>query len=444
MSTIEPAPTEPNSTPQTVTIYNGAFWLAFTANLALTTANALTFRFAELVAYLGGSEQTAGTIVGIGVIGALVARLILGQAIDRYGTRRSWITASVLFIAACALFMASGRLSWEIYIARTLFAVGLAGMFTCSMVHVQNLVPPHRRTEVIGALGTSGFLGMIVGTQLGDLIFQTVPDGRGQFLVLFGGAAALGAYYLWSVLRVTRRDRHERPHETPAAHSLMFRYWPGHVVLVAIMMGTGITVITVFLTRFATDLQLSGIRTFFLAYSLSALMFRVPSTRWAHTIGRHRLILLGLAGNCIGQAMLAFVTREWHFLLPATACGFGHALLFPAVLSLGSGKFPRHYRGSGTTIVLGFTEVGAMISAPILGGIIDNGSFPAMFFTSSAATLAVGVLYALTAARQPDCDLDEAMDLHAAAPLRTTAASAEPAPVVVASTSLAPGTCLDK
>ena len=43
----------------------------------------------------------------------------------------------------------------------------LAGMFTCSIVHIQNQVPAERRTEVIGNLGSSGFLGMIVGSLLG-------------------------------------------------------------------------------------------------------------------------------------------------------------------------------------------------------------------------------------------------------------------------------------
>ncbi|GIW82056.1 MAG: hypothetical protein KatS3mg105_3863 [Gemmatales bacterium] len=68
-------------------VYNSVFWLAYLANVSLMTANALTFRFAELVAYLGGSEKTAGTIVSVGVIGALLTRLQLGQAIDRFGTR---------------------------------------------------------------------------------------------------------------------------------------------------------------------------------------------------------------------------------------------------------------------------------------------------------------------------------------------------------------------
>ena len=40
--------------------------------------------------------------------------------------------------------------SWSIYLARIAYFVGLTGMFACSMTHIQNQVPAHRRTEVIG------------------------------------------------------------------------------------------------------------------------------------------------------------------------------------------------------------------------------------------------------------------------------------------------------
>ena len=62
----------------------------------------------------------------------------------------------------------------------------------------------------------------------------------------------------------------------------------------------------------------------------------------------------------------------------------------------GSGAFPKAYRGSGTTIVLGFTEVGAMLSAPLLGWIIDGYGFTPMFLTASGTTFVIGIGFWLT------------------------------------------------
>ncbi|HEX4070614.1 MAG TPA: MFS transporter [Planctomycetaceae bacterium] len=387
-------------------VYHRRFWIAYVANFALVMGNALMYRFAELVAFLGGSERAAGAIVGTGLFGVLVIRLVMGQGIDRYGTRAAWVVSTLLYIIGSASFLACHEVSWGLYLARTIFSIGVAGMFTCSIVQIQNMVPLSRRTEAIAILGTSGFLGMIAGASLGDGIFALYPLGRPRFVALFGATAALGVFYLVLVLWLMRRQLHTRPQNPPAALRLVIHCWPGAVVLVAITLGMGLGVTTVFLTRFATQLKIPGIRTFFTAYAVVALIFRLPSTRWTRTIGRHKTLLLGLLGNTLGHFLLPFVRHEWDFVLPATACGIGHALLYPAIVSLGARNFPREYRGVGTTLILGAIELGTAVSPPILGAIIDRFGFPAMFYSASAFGLAVTIYYALTAAREPDNDND--------------------------------------
>lgn len=381
-------------------VYGRTFWLCFAANFSMVCANSLTFRFAELVAFLGGSELTTGEIIQAGMIGALVSRLFLGQLLDRYGTRLVWVGASLLFVVSCLAFVSIRDLSWMIYAARIGFAVGIAGMSTAGILYIQNQVPGARRTEVIGNFGSSGFLGMVIGSQLGDLIFWLTDEGALQFRILFGAATGLAVVYLVLSVIVTRGDGHERPHETPHIFRLMRRHWPGVIVLAAIMMGVNLSVATVFLTRMTTTRGLGGIGTFFLGYCFSAFCFRVASASWASRFGRHKLILMGLSGHAIGHVLLAFCQSQWHLIIPAPSCGFGHALLFPSVVSLGSGVFPKQYRGTGTTIVLGFTEVGVAISAPALGWLIDTcrergvaDPYVPMFFASATTAVIAGIIY---------------------------------------------------
>src|SRR5580704_932481 len=80
-------------------VYGRTFWLAYLANSALVMANALTFRFAELVYFLGGSGRMVGDIVAAGPLVAVVLRLTISHVLDDYGTRRLWIICSLLFIA---------------------------------------------------------------------------------------------------------------------------------------------------------------------------------------------------------------------------------------------------------------------------------------------------------------------------------------------------------
>ena len=313
MTTI---PTVPGDQPAG-TLYNRTFWLAYAANLLLVTANALTFRFAEFVKYLGGTEAVTGQIVGAGLIGSLAARFLLGPSIDGLGVRRIWMVSSTIYVVGCVMLTMVSSLGWPIYLARILFTIGIAAMFACSIYHIQSHAPLHRRTEVIGSLGSSGFVGMITGTQFGDLIFNHVQDGRTLFIILFGTTAVLGVAYLAVVLYLTRHDRPTRTSLGPPVHRLIFRYWPGPVVLIALMMGLGFSVTTVFLTRYATELDLGGIRAFFTGYAVSAFVFRWVSRTWSQTVSRHQLIVLGMLGHVVGHLWLINVTTEWGLVPPA-------------------------------------------------------------------------------------------------------------------------------
>jgi len=411
------SPTSPLAPATDDAIYDRGFWLAYAANLMLVCANSLTFRFAEFVASLGGTEQLSGEIVRAGLIAAIFFRLGLGRAIDHYGPRSIWLTSSLIYVGGGFAFLFPESLSATIWLARIAYATGLAGMFSCSIVHIQNQVPAHRRTEVIGSLGSSGFLGTILGTQLGDLIFKFLPEGQPRFIAMFGGAAALGIAHCIVVFFLTKDDAHLRPAATPGPFRLLVRYWPGPVLLVAFAQGTSFVVTTVFLTRFATAMRLSGIALFFLMYSLTAFVCRWMFRDWGATFGRHGMVLWGLAGLTCGQFLFLLVSSDGLLILPAIVSGFGHALLFPAIVSIGAGKFPVRYRGSGTTLVLGFTELGTALAAPVLGMLIDLGNegggtrgFSWMFISAGGMAAAVGLFYALTAARFPDRDPHHALD----------------------------------
>ncbi|MDA0587042.1 MAG: MFS transporter [Planctomycetota bacterium] len=381
-------------------VYGRVFWLSCVGNFALVAGNALTFRFAELVAYLNGTEETTGQIVRVGILGALASRLVLGQLLDHYGTRRVWVISTLIFGAGCFGFLFCREIGPLIYLCRIGFAVGVAGMSTTAILHIQNQVPRERRTEIIGNFGSSGFVGLVCGTQAGDLIFRVIDNPDHRFQILFGLAGVLSILYLGIVLLMLRGVVHDRPEKTPPVHRLVFRYWPGAIVLVAIFMGVGLTVTTVFLTRLTTHRSLGGIGTFFLGYCGCAFLFRVAASGWARVIGRHWLVILGLLGHGTGHVVLAFATEQWHLVPAALTCGFGHALLFPSVVSLGAGPFPREYRGTGTAIILGFTEVGIAASAPFLGWIIDQGVqnhnsdpfAPMLFFTAGTAG-SIAIIY---------------------------------------------------
>lgn len=385
-----------------VSIYTQGFFIAFAANIALVIGNTMSFRFAELVKFLGGSEEITGRIVSFGLIISLVVRSFAGQAMDRFGIRRIWALSALLFLVGATWIMLSSNLEWPIYAARAVFIGGLSTMFACSVSHIQRQVPANRRTEIIGTFGASGFVGMILGAQLVDLFFWYFPDGALRYQAIFGWIFLMGLINLSLAMWLTNGERPVAPDTSISLRSLLSRHFPISILLVTLMMGLGFSVTTVFLTRYATSLGLSGTRTFFTAYAITAFSMRFVARRWSNTMGRHRMIWWGMLGHVAGHALLLTVSRDWHLIVPAACCGFGHALLFPCVVSLGAGPFPLEHRATGTTITLASIDLGTVLTAPFMGYLIDHYGFRTTFIASASTFFSFAVLYAIWKYREID------------------------------------------
>ncbi len=55
-------------------LYDGRFWAAYAANTLTAVALGLTYRYADFVTFLGGTEFHLGWIVGVGMIGSVLPR----------------------------------------------------------------------------------------------------------------------------------------------------------------------------------------------------------------------------------------------------------------------------------------------------------------------------------------------------------------------------------
>ena len=298
-----------------------------------------------------------------------------------------------------------------LYAGRILFAVGLAGMFTCGTFHIQSCVTERRRTEFIALFGSSGFIGMILGPQLADVLRSLCADAADVFFPrIFQATAVLIAGYIVFLIMATRGLPRPEKHPTrPSLIRLTRDYWPGWVVLVAVAMGIAFTVPSLYLIRFTKHADFGGIATYWTGYAIMAFAFRLRTAALSQRVGRYRLIFCGLLFQGLGLWALIPVSASWHLLFSASLCGFGHALLFPSIVSLGSGTFPVRYRGSGTNLTLGCLDLGVGMSAPLLGKIIDLPAFDGvgfrqMFLVAGAMPLIVAAIWFLAKRHQVDSE----------------------------------------
>ena len=387
-------------------VYGPAFWCAYVSNTAMMVAVSLLYRYADFVLYLGGTEWNVGLIVGSGMVGSLAMRFFQGFGIDHFGPRRIWLWSMALFVFSMLGHLAITNVDGPaIFALRILYTTSLAGAFGASITSVSRSLPLARMAEVIGTLGTLGFIAMALGPQLGDFLCGHEQITRSELNTMFCVAAVLGAISWGGAELATRHESPPRRRRRPPLVWLLRRYHPGSVLLLATVMGVGLVIPTTFLPTFIREHDIEHTGTFFLVYAGTAFLARLGTRRLPELIGVQPMIYIGLAALVVSLLSYMGVTSQWELAVPGVFAGLSHAVLFPAVTAKGSSAFPNRYRGLGTTVMLSMLDVGTLIGAPMIGRMVEFSKsaglphYSTTFMALAVGVTLTGIFYALTARR---------------------------------------------
>jgi MFS family permease len=391
--------------PSAASAYGRAFWLSYLSLTSLMIAVSMMYRYADFVTFLGGSEPDLGAIVGVGMVGSLVMRLAQGVGIDRYGPRHIWLGSIALFVASMLGHLVVSRADGPgVYLLQVLFRTSVAGVFGAAFTFAIQQVPISRMTEAVGTIGTASFVGIVIGPRIGDWI--SAANGRvierGELDRMFLFAAAFGCLSFVAAWFATSRDIRLRRRLGMPIVPLLRRYHPGVLLGIGVVTGIALGMPATFLRTFAAELQIDRIAPFFTVYALTAIGTRLATRRIADELGVRWGVLIGMALVTAGIVSYLIVGVEWQLLIPAVLTGAGQAVLYPAVVAGGSAFFPSRCRGVGTTLMLATIDLGTLVGAPLIGGIVYFGKqlglagYPVMFATIASIVVASSGYYAFT------------------------------------------------
>ncbi|NQU23250.1 MAG: MFS transporter, partial [Candidatus Nealsonbacteria bacterium] len=298
----------------------------------------------------------------------------------------------------------------------------LAGIFGALMTFISGRASGARMAEMVGMVGTAGFLGQVLGTQLGDLMLGSESIGPSQIRRMFlvaGGLGCCSVVFAWLATRGQTRPK-PHPHPRPPLLQLLRQYHPGPVFIVGVAMGIGLGMPGTFLRTYTDALDIRRIGTFFTVYALTAIVTRVLTRRLPERIGTTPMILCGLGMLAASQFLLMLVRSELWLVVPGVGYGIAHAVLFPSVVAAGSRAFPDRHRGLGTTVILATWDLGTLIGAPMIG-IIHHGStllglspYPMVFLSLAGLLTSVAVFFVWTTRRKttPPCPIVDTSEIH--------------------------------
>ncbi len=378
--------------------YDRPFWFSYAANFTLQAMVAFLFRYSDFVRVNGGDEFDLGLIVGVGMIGSLSMRAAQGIAIDRIGPRKIWLGSVVLILIGLLghLTVHSAR-DFPVYLFRIFYMTGLAGAYGASITFTFQRVKPQQMAEAVGTLGTSGFLGLILGSYGSDWLCPGPDVSRSEILHIF--YAAIGLMIVSFVVAWCATAGAVPPpiRRRPPMWSVIRRYHPGSLMLMSGVMGFGIALPYNFLRPYQAELGINGLGLFFTVYAITAFVSRLTVRGWPEKYGNRPMIMAGMLFLILSIFLYLPVRENWQLVFPGLASGVSHAVLFPAIVAGGSSAFPNRYRGLGTSLMLAMFDVGTLIGAPSVGGLLKLAKllnwppFPSMFvFVATVLIVATG------------------------------------------------------
>jgi MFS family permease len=343
----------------------------------------------------GRGDGEIGVIMGTAALVPLVAAIVAGGLIDRFGGRAVFIGGTGALFAA-ALLIGLGVASVEgppapLLVARVLQGIGIAATAPAALSIVPGLVPETRLGTVLAVVGTGGNVSLALAPPLSLLLLDRYS------IAAVGWAAAVAA--LVAVAIIWELPRPIRPAaEAAAGRARMFRpswrpSWTGPLAI-SLLFVAHWGVVTAYLPQRAERVG-ADIGLFFTADALALLALRVPAGYLAGRIGSRGLILAGIGVTLVALALL--LPRPTTALLIASGIGTGAggALILPPImleLSLRSGAtergsaFALYNVAFSTGIVLGSLAV-----APLIGRI----GFEVALAAGMAACATAGVVAAL-------------------------------------------------
>ncbi len=378
-------------------LYTGRFFHVAAAVLLFMSGVALQFHFGQYIAFRGFGVDTLGRILGISMVGTLLVRLKIGRWIDRFGCKPTWLVAATLVALSMATIQFTSQF-WLIVMLRGVWAMSMAAVMTTVAVFAAQIAPPGRRAESIGSMGMAGFIGMIIGPTVGDLIFAGDVGAITPYRIFFFASAAcsLGSAVVMSMLKAPAAgvavaqvpklgvdNVHSVPQRRGAFPQLriIIKHWPGTVLLTGAVFSMVFCLQSTFLERLAEERGFRDIKLFFLLYSPTAMLLRVVFRRLPQTIGRSRTLVSGSVLFITGLACLVGVDSQLGLVLPGILMGAGHCFIFPSMVDLAAHEFPSEHRGTGTAVILGAGDVGMVTGFLLLGEVIDAFGFDSAIYT---------------------------------------------------------------
>jgi MFS family permease len=339
---------------------------------------------------LGGTERTIGLVMGTAGLAGLVSVLAVGGLLDRFGRRILLLGGIAAMGAGSAGFLGVQRIGVAIFLLRAVQGLAFAAGFNAASTLAAEFAPEGRRAAALGLFGVSTLATHAIAPTLGEQIVY-----RGGFAALFvvaAGFSAIGLAIAWTLPDDAPTRAHmAAPLRATAALSTAI----GTVACCGVAFGAVIT----YVPTFVHDAGLGSVATFFLSYTVAAVLTRVTAGGLGDSLGRRTVILPALGLLAVSIALLASVHSVAALAIAGVLFGTAQGFVYPTLNAFTIDLAGPGQLGRTQTLYNGAFSLGTTGGSMALGPVAEAFGHRPMFLVASAMAAAALMVFALGAGR---------------------------------------------
>lgn len=379
--------------------YNRDFLLALCGFFFLFMAVSLFFLFPVVLQRFGPAQSRIGIIMGVYSVVAIAIRPLFGRLIDLRGGRRFAVWGIVVLILTTPLFHLVRDAGWLPLLLRALTGLGWGVSMTATIAMCSDLAPVDRLAKSMGVIGVAGLVANAIGPLLAEeLLRRAGPGALYNASVLFLAAAL--ALVLAS--REIRRPEEEGGGAAAGGRGMkVLRAVPW--VLAVIIAGMPVFhgairgAMIYFIAVFGNSVGIARVGTFFLVFSLAAILTRFRLGDVSDRYGRKTVILP--AALIIGANLFLIAQVRGLPLLVVTGFvgGIGQGLIFPALSTYIIDFLGRENKGLAISLYNSLFDVGMGIGSPVFGWVSDVAGYRWMYRIAAVLLLVATAVFMVKA-----------------------------------------------
>lgn len=341
---------------------------------------------------MGASGIYLGLLTSLFGVTRSITSVPGGILADKLGRKKLIVTGLFVYTVVMFLFGVSTNL-YHLLLLRACQGAASGIVWPVAATMVADIVPAKDRGKAMGVFSMMWDAGIAIGPVLGGILSALFTIAVPFFVCSF--MALLSALLILNRVTETHSNA-EKPVEKPMDGLSFHRVSLIGICITGFTASFAMGLVHPILPLFGNEvigLNEAAIGVIFGAMGVTRFLVKPPSGAFADTVGRKKVIIIGLTLNGIFTSVIALSKSFFTILLPAVARAVGLGMTLPSMNALVTSLTTTEKRGKVMGIFSASRNLG-LVAGPLLGGVaFDTISTQAPFFICGIVVfLGVGVL----------------------------------------------------